>query len=147
MPNLIKGSSRLVIGRFLYDWQHGDRCLLAYSSSGNMGVVATVPDKDGNAPDLWSIAARHESRTASYEDLARWCLCVGWSMTMKPRQQWISAVDQPWALEVRATLPSVKPHQYGNTAYGWNGAHIGVLRAENSEFQNQAHRLLELQDA
>lgn len=147
MSNMIEGSSRLVIGRFLYDWNHGDHCLLAYSSSGAMGVVATVPDKDGNAPDLWSIAARHESRTASYEDLARWCLCVGWSMTMKPRNEWISAVGQPWALEVRAHLPSIKPHQYGNTAYGWNGALIGVLKVDNPEFQEQAHSLLEFQGA
>lgn len=142
MPNQIRGTARLTIGRLLYDWNHGDHCLLAYSSDGDMGVVATVPNEDGDAPDLWSIAARHESRTATYEDLGRWCLSVGWALTMKPRNEWFSVIGESWALEVRNTLATIKPHQYGNTAYGWNGVHVGVLNVENPEIQKQAHSLL-----
>lgn len=144
MPQWITGTTRLTIGRFLYDWDHADYCLLAYASDGNMGVVATVPDADGNAPDLWSIAARHESRTASYEDLGRWCLCVGWALTSKPKDRWFSIVGEPWTLEVRNTLHQVKPHQYGVTAYGWSGAHVGVLTAGTPEVQQRAHDLLKV---
>jgi hypothetical protein len=142
MANRINGTARLTIGRFMYDWDHRDYCLLAYTSDGNMGVVATVPDENGDAPDLWSIAARHESRTATHEDLGRWCLCAGWALTMKPADQWFSVVDQTWGLEVRNTLASIKPHQYGNTAYGWNGAYVGVLTVEDPEIRKRAHGLL-----
>lgn len=142
MSSRITGTTRLTIGRFLYDWNHGDYCLLAYASDGPMGVVATVPDANGNAPDLWSIAARHESRTAGHEDIARWCLCSGWAITMKPTDQWFAVAGTSWTLDVRNTLNSIKPHQYGNTAYGWSGAYVGTLTVDDQALQQQAHQLL-----
>lgn len=144
MPQRITGTARLTIGRFLYDWDHGDYCLLAYTSDGPMGIVATVPDADGNSPDLWSIAARHESRAASHEDIGRWCLCSGWALSMKPKDSWFAVTGEPWTLEVRSSLQGIKPHQYGNTAYGWGGAHVGVLTASTPEVQQRAHDLLKV---
>lgn len=142
MPNLIKGTARLTIGRFLYDWSHHDYCLLAYTSHEGRGVVATVPDSAGNAPDLWSVAARHESRTADHEALGRWCLVGGWSLNMKPKDTWFSVTEEPWSLEVRVSVPSFKPHQYGNTLYGWRGAHVGTLGIKNPDIIQRAHQLL-----
>ena len=142
MPKEIEGTSRLTIGRFLYDWNHRDYCLLAYAGDGKMGVVATVPTEQGDAPDLWSIAARHESLTASPEDIGRWCLCSGWAMTNHPRHEWFSVTGEKWTLSVRNTLSGIRPHQYGTTAYGWSGAYVGSLTIENPEIRSRAWGLL-----
>ncbi|MEH6373735.1 hypothetical protein V7793_05150 [Streptomyces sp. KLMMK] len=143
MPQHLTGTaSRLIIGKLLYDWDHQDYCLIAYTGLDNMGVVGTFPDANGDAPDLWSIAARHESQKADYEDLGRWCLCTGWALSSKPRDTWIEVTNQPWKLEVRNTLKEIKPHQYGNTAYGWKGVHVGVLTVDDPDVIKQAHALL-----
>ncbi|CAL9479370.1 hypothetical protein [Streptomyces sp. enrichment culture] len=142
MPQQLTGTSRLTIGRLLYDWDHRTYCLLAYASLGDKGVVATVPDAHGNAPDLWSIAARHMPPNASHEDVGRWCLCVGWALTGGPRDAWFSLPAGAWTLEVRNVLHEIKPHQYGSSAYGWRGAYVGVLTPDAAEVREQAHALL-----
>ncbi|MGW1837009.1 hypothetical protein [Streptomyces sp. NPDC002067] len=142
MPQRITGNSRLTIGTLLHDWQHGEYCLLAYASSGDKGVVATFPDHDGGAPDLWSIAARHEARTADHEAIGRWCLATGRALSSRPRDHCFTVSDTPWTLDVRNVLDSVKPHQYGNSAYGWRGAYVGVLTVEDEEIQQRAHDIL-----
>ncbi|MEU5166774.1 hypothetical protein [Streptomyces mutomycini] len=144
MPQRIKGESRLIIGKFLYDWQHQDHLLLAYAARGHqgMGVVGTVVDQEGRAPDLWSVAARHCSVGATAEELGRWCLCSGWARTSSPRDMWIEVDEVPWQFDVRNTLPEIKPHQYGNTAYGWKGAYVGTLTVEDQDVLHRAHALM-----
>ncbi|MCY0942613.1 hypothetical protein [Streptomyces antarcticus] len=145
MPQRITGTSRLTIGRFLYDWDNRTYCLLAYARHGNMGVVATVPDVNGDAPDLWSIAARHSPNNASHEDIGRWCLCSGWALSSGRPDHWFAAQNQQWTLDVRNTLHEIKPHQYGITAYGWHGAYVGILTPEDPDTRERAHRLLKEQ--
>ncbi|MGW6535206.1 hypothetical protein ACWGBV_03110 [Streptomyces sp. NPDC055051] len=144
MPEHIKGASRLVIGKFLYDWHNQEYCLIAYATRGHdgMGVVGTMPDADGNAPDLWSTAARHLPLNASIEDIGRWCLGAGWARSNHPRHSWIETEDEKWTLAVRNTLKDIKPHQYGNTAFGWLGAYVGVMTVDDVEVTRRAHALL-----
>ncbi|MYY03114.1 MULTISPECIES: hypothetical protein [unclassified Streptomyces] len=147
MPQQIKGDSRLVIGRFLYDWHHQDYLLLAYAHRGHegMGVVGTVADAEGRMPDLWSVAARHCSLGASAEEIGRWCLCSGWARTMSPRNAWIEVDGVPWTFDVRNTLSEIRPHQYGTTAYGWRGAYVGTLTLEDPDVIQRAHDLMRVE--
>ncbi|MFJ2774594.1 hypothetical protein [Streptomyces sp. NPDC087300] len=140
---MITGSARLTIARFLYDWDHGDHCLLAYTSHGAMGVAATIPNAEGDAPDLWSMAGRNLPPSAQDEDRARWAICAGWALnTSTLPEHRLTLVGHEWTLEVIRTLHEIKPHQYGNSAYGWTGAHIGRLTLNDPYAQAQAHTLL-----
>lgn len=143
MPSEIKGTSRLIIRKFLYDWHNGEHMLLVYAARGHegMGLVGTMPDHEGRVPDLWSVAARHEKLAASDEELGRWCLNSGWASTNAPADMRITVEEVPWTLAVRNTLSEIRPHQYGTTAYGWRGGHFGTFRVEDAAVVAQAHAL------
>ncbi|MFF7361046.1 hypothetical protein [Streptomyces sp. NPDC008125] len=144
MPSEIKGTSRLIIRKFLHDWHNWEHMLLVYAARGHegMGLVGTMPDHEGHVPDLWSIAARHSSPTSSVEEIGRWCLSSGWASTNAPADMRLTVEECDWTFSVRNTLSEIRPHQYGNTAYGWRGGYFGTVHIENADVVAQAHALM-----
>ncbi|MFI0262057.1 hypothetical protein ACH4OW_23805 [Streptomyces sp. NPDC017056] len=149
MPKTLSGTAPLIISPFRHRFDPAEFCLLAYSSYELRGVVGVLPDEKGDTPSLWDMAGRNLPRnilpTSEAEEYGRWLLNCASALRLLTPPDAIRVSGQRWDLDLQRTVDRFKPHQYGETVYGWYGVHVGILSLGDEGKAITKHALAALQ--